>query len=506
MKMHKMVRKAGTVVSIAAVSSMVFATTVFAQGVPVIGGLNSGWWSAQVLQNVGTANATVSATAYEIEGGTQQKDVSNLATLAQGAGVTILPAVIAGSGPAVEDIATGSMVISSDQPIVATVALTNEPIAGVPSLGTSGGTSAGVYEGTGSAATAETLNFPIAKRDNFGFSTVYFIQNAGAADADVSVAFSWNGGSETLNFSGIDPNRSIAVTAPTTMPTSEVGSAVVTSTNGQKLAGAFLEIESTAVTSANHKAGRALVPSDGDDVMFVPAFKKGFGVPANTMAISVQGDAGVTGTIEYTCADGACTVGETVSVPFNTNTFVAWPYNPDHSGLPDNSLYSAKITVTGGNAVATVGETGALVSAVNESIFVAIPESQATGESFCPAVKTQYFGSTGSAVVFPTSYPAVVDVEFTVIGSEDGSNVGNTYTIQDYNIASGSATFYDTANGTVPSTGVTWAGGNVLPNNTLTAVRVVSKNNTNFVVTSNEALHFTSSSTLDSRQYNCFGQ
>lgn len=512
MNMHKMVRKAGAVVSIAAVSSMVLAGSVFAQNVP--GNLSSGWWSAQTLVNVGAANATVSATAYELSGGSnQEKDVTNLSTLTQGDSITILPGEIANGGPAVEDIATGSMVISSDQPLVAVVALTNEQVTS--NLGTAGGTSAGIYEGTGSGSTSTELSFTVAKQNYFGNTTTFFIQNAGAAAADIVANFVWPGGTKSVTYAGIDANRSVAIIPPADMPSAgngTLGSLTVTSAN--QLAGAVLELE-TSGTSSAHKAGRALTTADEATSLLVPSFKKNFGSPKFTSAIGVQGAAALTGEIRYTCSgvnagEAGCTLGQVYTVPFTTSaageSYSAWPLNDDHNALPDNSLYSAEIVITaGGNAVADVGETGAAVpgNPPLESAYVAIPSSAAGTNWACPSHKELFFDGAGGVVVLPTSYPANVTVEFTVsdTASNDKSLVGNSYTTASHSITAGAAVFYDTANGVSP--GVGW-NGTAMPTSPglLTSAKVTSDQPV--VVISNEAIHFSVSRAVDGRQYGCF--
>lgn len=514
MNFHKMMRKAGSVLSLAAATSLVVAGTVAAQSLPA--NLSNGWWSAQTLVNTGTADATVSATAYELSGGSDgEEDVANLATLLQGQSVTILPEVIAGNGPKVAGISTGSMVISSDQPLVAVVALTNEKTA---SLGSDGGRSAGTYEGTGNANTSTTLSFPVAKQNYFDRKTVFFVQNAGASAADITATFAFNGTTADVPFTAVGANRSVAIVPPAAMPAGTLGSLTVTSAN--PLAGAVLELENAAPVSVNHKAGRALTSSDEATTLLVPSFKKNYGANDTSSAIGVQGAAKLEGNIVYTCSDadagqGGCTPGQQFTVDFETPgpgaSYSAWPFATDgHEVLPNNSLYSAVVNITsGGNGVADVGETGSAAPAplALESQYVGLPSTQAGKSWLCPSHKEKYFKNGSGIVVLPTAYPAEISAEFTVSDTEtdagDSTYNGQTFTANPTTIQAGSLVYYDVANAIAPGD-ITWNGA-AMPTSPglLTSVKITS--NQDVIVISNEEAHFSFPDVqVDGRQYGCF--
>jgi hypothetical protein len=492
------------------VMSLVMTGSIAAQTPP----LGNGFWSVQTLQNISTQAATVSATAYNLGSGTTEAITSF--QIPAGGGKNIVPAQIAGpNDPKISTVSSGSMVVSANQPLVAIVGLTNQFVT---VLGVQGGTSAGVYEGTGGDATSTKLLYPILKKNYFGQNTVYFVQNAGGAQATVKATFNWGGGSKTVDYT-IDPNRSIAITPPSDMPggntAAGLGSAVVESTNNIKLAGAHFELD-TNVPSKNHKTARAFVTGDLANVMYVPSFKKGYF--GNDTNISIQSpDAAVSGSIEYTCAGsdtGGCTKGAKFTVNFSTAgagaSYNAWAREADHNALPLKSLYSAKITLnSNATAVANVGETGALFGKQEESMYVAVTAGQASAKWACPVHKEIYFDNTGGTILFPLEYPAAVTVDFSVIASANNTLLGNKYQAKATITASdASLVLYDVSHNLTP--GLTWtaAGGGItggqLPSTTGTLNSLSITSDKPMAVVSNEQVHFSKSVKFDARQYNCF--
>lgn len=297
----KLSRRISTAVAGLVVLSTLSTSVVFADQDAVIG--LSGFWSAQTIQNIDSASTGITGKANQAQGASgSDEDVKSIpASVSPGSAITVLPKSIAGSGPNWDAVQNGSMVFSANAKLAAIVSLTNQEIA-CCGLGVAGGTAAGVYEGTDGTSAAPTLNFPIAKNNNFSNSTVFFVQNAGSSATEIKVQFKCTGcPANPVSFGNLDPGRSLGIDA-SQMPDKAVGSAVVTNSANQALAGATIEIESGAagLTSKAIKAGRALAAGDFGTTLYAPAFKKGFGVPANTMAIGVQGNAALAGKIEYT--------------------------------------------------------------------------------------------------------------------------------------------------------------------------------------------------------------
>jgi len=466
-----------------------------------------GFWSAATLQNIGAGTASVDVEVYS----NVNSDTETIATfqIEKGKGQSILPDSIAGSGPGIKDIDSGSAVVSSGEPLVAIVGLTNAPIADA-GLGIAGGTSGGVYEGSGQNEIAPKLLFPIAKLNYFGQSTVYYVQNAGSQTANVTATFNWINNATTSTNLTIDPNRSVAISAPANSPsgnTNGLGSAVVESTNGQDLAGAVFEMD-LGVPSKSHKTGRAFSTNDLQNEIYVPSYKKNY--YGNISNIGIQSpDGSVSGTIAYTCSDsqpGGCTKGQTFNVSFTTpgagKTYNAWPEASDHSALPNNSLYSAKITINNGTAVANLGEGGPGV----ESLYSGAGAQQAARIWACPIHKENYFGASGGTVIQPLEYPAKVKVTFAVNSSENGQFINQSYTFDNLNIPSGSAVLYEVAQGVSPAGVANLWVGTALPNSTGTSNTLTIESDKDVIVVSNEESHYSvpADQKLDGRQYNCF--
>lgn len=123
----------------------------------------------QVL-NLGSADANITIVYYNADGteAARQQDV-----IARGGSKTYLGATM--QAPAGFQ---GSVVISSDQPVIAINNLVNSFTA--PQLGDS-------YSGFSGGST--TVNLPLIQRGNFGTNSWITIQNAGSADATVNVAY-----------------------------------------------------------------------------------------------------------------------------------------------------------------------------------------------------------------------------------------------------------------------------------------------------------------------------
>lgn len=512
MKRNHRMRRASIAIALVMILTLALSSSISAQPTS----LGTGFWSVQTLQNIGGATANVTATAYQLEAG--QTESVPLFTIARGAGKNILPSQIAGpTDPKIALITSGSMVIGSDQRLAAIVGITNQFIG---SLGVQGGTSAGVYEGTAGENVSSQLLFPILKKNYFGQNTLYYVQNASnTTAANVQVTFNWGASSSSTQNFTIQPNRSIVITPPSAMPGGNdadgLGSATVRSTNGPGLAGVHFELD-TAVPSKLQKTARAFVQNDLANEMYLPSFKKAYF--GNDTNISVQSpDGAVAGTIEYTCADseaGGCTKGTKFSVQFSTTgagkTYNAWPRNADHNALPTKSLYSAVVKLNAGQtAVANAGETGALFSKNEESMYVGQPKNAdplANRNFACPAHKELYFNNAGGTVIFPLTYPANVTIEFTVVDNEKKPGQPNpgakftattTITAQD-----GSKVLYDVANGVSPS-GLTWGAGGPAKAGALYSLAISA--NQPLAVISNETVSFRFPNIkLDGRQYNCF--
>jgi len=178
------------------------------------------------VQNLGTATANITIVYYKKSDGTEagrQQD-----TIPANSSKTYF-----GSTMNVAAGFDGSVVISSDQPVVAITNL----------VGTNLGDS---YGGFSSGATSVSL--PLILRGNFGIDTWISVQNAGTAAATVSIAYTpGSAGTAATDTATIAPGAAATFYQNTKaeLGTRFVGSAKVTSTNGQPLV-AVVNQETTA--------------------------------------------------------------------------------------------------------------------------------------------------------------------------------------------------------------------------------------------------------------------
>ena len=162
------------------------------------------------VQNLGTAQANITVTYYNQDGSVA---ASVADTIAAGGSKTYYPLT------AVPDGFNGSVVITSDQPVAA---IANE-------LGNAGAYGAS-YAGFSAGATE--VNLPLIMRANGGFDTWFNVQNAGTADANVTVAYTPGAhGSPYTEMATIKPGaaHTFDQAGLTALGTRFVGSAKVTS-------------------------------------------------------------------------------------------------------------------------------------------------------------------------------------------------------------------------------------------------------------------------------------
>jgi len=133
-----------------------------------VGADTTTWTAGFQVQNLGTATANITITYYDQDGLVAATQVD---TIAPGTSKTYYGATMN-----VPDPFNGSVVITSDQLVVAIAnQLTTDP------------TMAGSY--TGVSAGATEVNLPLVMRENNLWNTAISVQNAGTADANVTLNF-----------------------------------------------------------------------------------------------------------------------------------------------------------------------------------------------------------------------------------------------------------------------------------------------------------------------------
>ena len=144
------------------------------------------WTAGFQVQNLGTATANITITYYKQDGLVAATQVD---TIAPGTSKTYYGATMN-----VADGFNGSVVITSDQPIVA-----------IANLLTSDPTMAGSYSGVTADATATEVNLPLVMRNHGDppWNTTISVQNAGPITATVTLAFQpspgFPGSPDTIN-------------------------------------------------------------------------------------------------------------------------------------------------------------------------------------------------------------------------------------------------------------------------------------------------------------------
>lgn len=396
-------KKKAVVLVVVGVMLVIAAGVAVAQnGIP-----GSGWWTGEVIQNVGSSTATIVVTAYDKNGALTYTASQ---TITSGSSVTVIPSNFSSMPSGF----IGSAVVSSDQPIKAVTNVTNiyNGTFGVP-----GGTAQALYQGTESASTA--LYFPLVKHNRFGNSTVYYIQNAGTTAATATAVFKMDtGGTYTATTPLIEPNKMVVInpidaSVPSTGGTGgrdNVGSLTVTS--AQPLAGTVLEYTQGASTPVL-KGTRGFSTADFAVKAYAPTVKNNrFG---RFTGIQVQnvGASPIDITITYVGRGGSGSLCPAGSVYTDTATAVAPGASKTFNQLTGQTTLPSNCTASG-----TIVATGNFISAVNEdntstnaaksgTTYSAMADPSKTTKMSVPQYKDRRFGATsGLMIVNAGSAPA----------------------------------------------------------------------------------------------------
>lgn len=317
-----------------------------------------GWWSGQQVQNVGDDTATIIITAYDKDSTSTYEAQDSIAT---GASTTFMPSDFSGMPTGFQ----GSAVVSSDQPIVAMVNVTNREAAG-GALGIAGGEAAAQYQGIDGDAVANTLYFPIAKAGHYDKTTTFYIQNAGSSAISPVATFNMrNGDSHTVNLPSIDPNQ-MAVFSLFDAATFDDGQAAnsggrvggMSITAGGPMAGVVMEHYTSESPATVLQGTRGFTSADFDTTFHAPVIKHDR--YRRFTGIQVQNVSGgsITVTVTYrgtagACAGGVYTDAVTGLADGASHTFVQWEGSTNL--IPDCA------------ASATIVGTGDIVAVVNEA-------------------------------------------------------------------------------------------------------------------------------------------
>jgi hypothetical protein len=473
---------AGTVI----LTLLLIAGTVVAQAPDIRALPGSGWESGQQIQNVGTDAANMAATVY-YDGNEYGTTGVTLTDIAVNASVNILE----NHWDTTDTSFQGAAVVSSDQPIVAIVNVTN-------------GEAAGQYQGVGTPDTE--VGFPLFKNDFGGAHkhTTFYIQNASDTAAMIYATFNADDGTPYTIDSGsailasemwvLDPANVAG------MPTGIKGGLVVTST--VNIAGVVLEHGVTEDTILQATMGFS--PAEYGTELVAPLIKYRFGGNARSTGLQVQNvsDAAVDIYVNYVEAGLSANPGTTyrqwaLSVDPGAS-FTFYDNLGDGDDIPDGVLASATITATG-DIAAIVNETYPSVPAgkrQTQTVYHAIASADATTKVGVPLAKEMMGSagnekSTGIQVMNVSDSMATVDLAYTFGGT--------TYTIEDQEIAAGASSTFFKVNASIADT--EWAGGIKLPTGGFGGVVVTSDQNIVVIV---QETHLKATDPQDNKNYEGF--
>jgi hypothetical protein len=356
----------------------------------------TGYWFGATHQNVGDSDATIAVTAYDAED-PNASYTWNPPALAPGASLNVGPGEI----PSLPAGFIGSIVTSSDQPLVALVNVTNRPI---PNYGDPNGKAAAIYSGIDGANASTSLLFPLVKHNNFNKTTTFYLQNAGTAPATMTTVFTVNGVDYDYTSPSVEPGRMVAIDpALAGVPAGNGNVGAMTATSAQPMAGAMLEHEHTATVGTVMQGSSGFAPAELEATVYCPTYKKAhFG---RSTGLQVQNAHSAAQSISVTYVDA------------NGNEYAST--DPDLANLApgaSTTLLNDPVLPVTLASVIVEGAAGPVAAVANESQLPLPPGVFQTATTYnCQAA------STASTTL---SYPAYKEVRFGRATALQIQNVG----------------------------------------------------------------------------------
>jgi hypothetical protein len=483
------------------VISVVLVMAIAAVGVAADTGSipGGGWWSGEMVQNVGSETATVVVTAYG--GGAEYSTIST--ELEADSSKNFIPDDFSG----MTDGFQGAAVVSADQPIKAIVNVTNREAG---DFGMAGGTAAAQYQGIDGDAVATTLYFPMAKNDRYDKTTSFYIQNAGSSAATATCVFKMDdGGVYNYTTPSIASNEMVIVTpADAGVPSTNtdrqnIGSLTVSST--QPLAGVVMEYKTDESPAKLLQSTRGFTSQDFDTKLYAPMVKQArYGRFTGIQVQNVETSNSVDVTITLKGSRGDCAGQEYVRTYTNLGPGESHTFNQiagQDGAMVDNCAASATIEATGGNIVAVVSEsyTNAEVTSGTpqaSTTYSAFPDSAATQTISVPMYKENRYDKYTGLTVQNVGSAEATNVVVTFMGSA-GDAAGNTYTSASQTIPVGGSIELSR----VSEKSGFWSG-TAAPDGSVFGVKITADQNV--VAIANEAVFPTSTLVQDKNNYEGF--
>jgi len=451
----------------------------------------SGWWNNFTIQNTTGTAATVVTTGYHATGGSSQTYTNNTVLNANTSAIfhpglsATCPSTVTtadsgcriGLSPSLPAGFQGSVVISSDSPVVAVASLNNNASG---SVGVSGGTARSSYQGVDGGNAATTLYFPTVKRNFAGQSTIFYVQAAGAA-ANVTITYEMNDGTTHTQSQTIDANKMFAFVPSAASPPvascnggngggSSVaacfGGATVTSSSGP-IAGVVVEYIDGASVASYVLSTRGLTPNDAGTELIAPTMKNDFnGSTTGATILNTGGSTAnvtITSSVTNVSAGCAANIGDVftkaVTIPSGSSIVVNRFQGNTGNGNPDCTFYTMKATSTNGQPIVmTVNENRDYLGQTVKEVYGAFNVATATDTLFFPLSKEYFNGQTsGLSVVNAGTTATKITGTYTC---DDGthviqtaSNVAAGAAVSFFNLSGGNSTFTAVSGG-MPGAGV----------------------------------------------------
>ena len=481
--MKKLVRIVGVVVVIA----LALASVTSAQG----GIPGSGWWSGEMVQNVGTDDAHVVVTAY----GAGEEYATVETIIGVGGANNFVPGDFSGMADGFQ----GAAIVQADQPIKAIVNVTNR-VSG--DFGTTGGEAAAQYQGIDGDAVAMALSFPMAKNGRFGKTTAFYIQNAGGTAATATCVFATGTGTYTHTTPSIAPSEMVVVVpgdagVPSVNDSrGNIGSLSVTSSSD--LAGVVMEYNTDESPAKLLQSTRGFTANDFDTTLYAPTVKQSRFSRFTGIQVQNVSAGPVDVTLRLVGSRGAC---------------AGTVYTRTELALPAGESWTAnQIAGQDGEMVdscaasATIMATGDIVAVVSESFISGYAGQQAS---------TTYSAFSDGAATMKISVPMYKENRYSKYTGLMIQNVGSaeaTNVIITFNQAAGGTGTFTTVAQTIPAGGSLelsnvsgnaelWDG-DAAPSGGSFGVTVTADQNV--VAIANEAVHSTATIAQDKNNYEGF--
>jgi hypothetical protein len=368
----------------------------------------SGWYSTAVIQNVGSAPATVHLDVYAQNSTAAPATADISPAIPVGAGRTFFPGSNNQNGNV--DVSSplpgnfsGSMVVSSDQPVVAIGQITNFQNTGY-GVGVSGGYASEQYRG--SPANSSTLNYPLVKSSFGGKTTIFTVQAAGADVTGTATIVTSDGASHTRTLD-IKANRSftfgpsdgfnpaVSTTNCGSDPNTSACFGSLTVTASGNIAGVALEYEDNKSPATAVQAASMFGSDEVGGTVLCPIIKNDFATNHRTtgMSIANTGTAAANVTAVFTTAGGQTyTDGPRAVQPGKSFVFTA--FNNTVGNMPAGTLASAKVTSDQPTIVGVVSERNISGSPVKFTTYNCFNPANATAKIAAPVVKRDFGNNT----------------------------------------------------------------------------------------------------------------